>query len=171
MHRTQQLPEMRKTFPVAHSVNNKSVWLFIARTHISLAKKHVMICYLYGTSMPNQTVFDYFSLQPRDPWKEVNGVPWPFHLGGCWEVFPSSLFIGPIMLQPSCPLRANNLEERTCLSKEVQTYSKVAQEALYVQIPKRKSVKGLRGIMLSKYNMCKSLCSCRSDGAQQVLHC
>lgn len=74
------------------------------------------------------------------------------------------------MLQPSCPLRPNNLEERTCLSAELQTYSKVVQEVLYVQIPKTKGVKGLKGVLFSRFSVCKSLCSFKSDEALLAEH-
>lgn len=89
-------------------------------------------------------------------------------LGVAEKCFQSSIFTGPIMLQPSCPLRTNNLEERACLSEEDQTYNKVAQEALYVQIPKTVSRGSRESFSVS---MCKSLCSYRNDEAQQVSHC
>ena len=74
------------------------------------------------------------------------------------------------MLQPSCPLRPNNLEERTCLSAELQTYSKVVQEVLYVEIPKTKGVKGLRGLELfSRFSVGASLCSFTSDEALNTI--
>lgn len=88
------------------------------------------------------------------------------HLGVAEKCLQALFFTGLIMLEPSRPLRPNNLEERTCLSEEVQPYGKVAQEALYVQIPIAKSVRGLQGMMFSKYSMCRV-----TDGAQHILHC
>lgn len=72
-------------------------------------------------------------------------------------MFPSSLFTSPIMLQSSRPLQPNNLEKRTCMFEEVQTYSEVAQEAFYVQIPKKEceGAQGDNNTEFSKYTVCK----------------
>lgn len=88
-----------------------------------------------------------FLCSPETPERKLMGSRDRSTFEGYCEVFPSSLFTEPIMLQPSCPLRPNNLGEKTCLCAEVQTYCKVAQEGLYVQIPETKSVKRLKGIM------------------------
>lgn len=94
-----------QTFPVAQRW--QSSWTSQS-AHIDF------LFYPYGTSMPNQTAFDCFCSQPRDPWRRSLGSCDRPTLGVVEKCFQalSFFFTGPITLQPSCPLRPNNLEEK-----------------------------------------------------------
>lgn len=153
MHGSQLMSEEKK---------KNSEWIFqiffIAHTKIFcfVCKKKWHIICVVSSSQPKQYSV-IFLCNPETPKVRLMGSRDFSTLGVSEMCFQALVLQVPQCSSSHVLYDQITPEERTCLSEAVQSYSKVAQEVLYVEIPNTKSVKGLGGIMFSKCKMCKSL--------------